>query len=129
MAGIPRSSPDSFTDMASGSQSASPSLLRMKLANYSWFSIGSMDGATLVTAEDLPSPTGKGPSRPAIVMPLQGSTPHAVMFDITHDNESPLDKRSAEDALSTGALVTFAYCGVGSNKGFDDLYPKLLNLV
>ncbi len=88
-----------------------------------------MDGATLVTAEDLPSPTGKGPSRPAIVMPLQGSTPHAVMFDITHDNESPLDKRSAEDALSTGALVTFAYCGVGSNKGFDDLYPKLLNLV
>ena len=93
------------------------------------FLIGSMDAATLVSAEELPSPTGKGPSRPATVIPLQGSAPHAVMFDITHDNESPLHKRSAEDALSTGALVTFAYCGVGSNKGFDDLYPKLLNLV
>ncbi|KAF8325872.1 glycoside hydrolase family 13 protein [Cantharellus anzutake] len=91
--------------------------------------IGSMDTATLVSAEELPSPTGKGPSRPATVTPLQGSAPHAVMFDLTHDNESPLDKRSAEDALSTGALVTFAHCGVGSNKGFDDLYPKLLNLV
>ena len=37
--------------------------------------------------------------------------------------------RSAEDALSTGALVTFTKAAVGSNKGFDDLYPKLLELV
>ena len=51
------------------------------------------------------------------------------MYDVTHDNESPLDKRSAEDALSTGALVTFGYSATGSNKGFDDIYPKLLDLV
>jgi glycogen debranching enzyme len=63
------------------------------------------------------------------VTPLQGSTPHALFFDLTHDNESPLHKRSAEDALSTGALVAFSYCAIGSNKGFDDLYPKLLDLV
>jgi len=48
---------------------------------------------------------------------------------LTHDNESPLDKRSAEDTLSTGALAAFSLCAVGSVKGFDDLYPKLLILV
>lgn len=91
--------------------------------------IGSMDGACLVTKEELPSPTGKGPVRQAIVSQVNGSMPHALLYDLTHDNESPLDKRSAEDALSTGALVAFSYCATGSVKGFDDLYPKLLNLV
>jgi len=91
--------------------------------------IGSMDGACMVSHEDIPSPTGKGPVRSAVIIPLNGSLPHALLYDLTHDNESPLDKRSAEDALSTGALATFSFCAVGSVKGFDDLYPKLLNLV
>ncbi|CAA7267401.1 unnamed protein product [Cyclocybe aegerita] len=91
--------------------------------------IGSMDGACMVSKEDIPSPTGKGPVRTGIVTPLNGSLPHALLYDLTHDNESPLDKRSAEDALSTGALAAFSYCAIGSVKGFDDLYPKLLNLV
>jgi glycogen debranching enzyme len=55
--------------------------------------------------------------------------PHALLYDLTHDNESYLDKRSAEDALSTGALVAFSYSAIGSVKGFDDLYPKLLDLI
>lgn len=88
-----------------------------------------MDEACLTSFDEIASPTGKGPVRQAIVTPLRGSMPHAVLYDLTHDNESPLDKRSAEDALSTGALVTFSYCAIGSVKGFDDLYPKLLNLV
>lgn len=91
--------------------------------------IGSMDEACLTSYEELPPPTGKGATRPAAIIPLRGSMPHALMYDVTHDNESPLHKRSAEDALSTGALVTFAWCATGSNKGFDDLYPKLLDLV
>lgn len=91
--------------------------------------IGSMDGACLTSAEELPPPTGKGPTRPCLVTPLNGSMPHALLYDLTHDNESYLDKRSAEDALSTGALVTFSYSALGSVKAFDDLYPKLLNLV
>ncbi|KAH9479582.1 Glycogen debranching enzyme [Psilocybe cubensis] len=91
--------------------------------------IGSMDGACMQSKEEIASPTGKGPIRTAVVIPLNGSQPHALLYDLTHDNESPLDKRSAEDALSTGALVAFSYCAVGSVKGFDDLYPKLLNLV
>ncbi|KAI3619877.1 glycogen debranching enzyme [Moniliophthora roreri] len=91
--------------------------------------IGSMDGACLTSIEEIPSPTGKGPVRQAIVTPLNGSMPHALLYDLTHDNESPMHKRSAEDALSTGALVTFSHSATGSVKGFDDLYPKLLNLV
>jgi glycogen debranching enzyme len=88
-----------------------------------------MDTDCLTSPEELQSPTGKGPVRPCNVIPLQGSVPHALLFDLTHDNESPLHKRSAEDALSTGALVAFSHCAIGSNKGFDDLYPKLLDLV
>lgn len=90
---------------------------------------GSMDGACMTSAEELPPPTGKGPTRPCLVTPLNGSMPHALLYDLTHDNESYLDKRSAEDALSTGALVAFSYSAIGSVKGFDDLYPQLLNLV
>ncbi len=88
-----------------------------------------MDSACLSSKEELPPPTGKGPTRPCIVIPHNGSVPHALFYDLTHDNESYLDKRSAEDVLSTGALMTFSYSAVGSVKGFDDLYPKLLNLV
>ena len=91
--------------------------------------IGSMDAACLTSAEELPPLVGKGAPRPCNVTPLQGSAPHAVFYDVTHDNETPRDKRTAEDALSTGALVTFTKAALGSNKGFDDLYPKLLNLV
>lgn len=88
-----------------------------------------MDTACLSSAEELPPLLGKGAPRPCIVTPLTGSSPHAVFYDVTHDNETPLSKRTAEDALSTGALVTFTRAALGSNKGFDDLYPKLLNLV
>ena len=40
-----------------------------------------------------------------------------------------MHKRTAEDALATGSLVTFCGCAVGSNNGFDDLYPRLLDIV
>lgn len=93
-----------------------------------WY-LGSMDAACLTSPEDVPSPVPGGPTRPGLVTPLQGSAPHALLFDLTHDNESPLAKRSAEDALSTGALVAFSWCAVGSVKGFDDLFPKILDLV
>ncbi|RDX54237.1 glycoside hydrolase family 13 protein [Lentinus brumalis] len=91
--------------------------------------IGSMDGACMTSKGELPPPTGKGPTRECVVIPHNGSVPHALFYDLTHDNESYLHKRSAEDALSTGALVTFSFSAIGSVKGFDDLYPKLLNLV
>lgn len=70
-----------------------------------------------------------GRNLPCKIIPLPGSTPHAFLMDCTHDNESPLSKRTAEDALPTGALVTFAASAIGSNRGFDDLYPLLLDVV
>lgn len=88
-----------------------------------------MDVACMTTLEELPPPTGKGPIRSCLVTQLNGSKPHSLLYDATHDNESLLDKRSAEDTLSTGALATFSYSAIGSMKGFDDLYPKLLDLV
>lgn len=88
-----------------------------------------MDSACLTSIDELAPPTGKGPNRSCVVTPLQGSVPHALFFDLTHDNESPMHKRSAEDALSTGALATFSFSAIGSVKGFDDLYPRLLNIV
>ena len=88
-----------------------------------------MDSECVTSKEELPPPTGRGPTRPCVVIPHNGSSPHALFFDLTHDNETYLEKRSAEDALSTGALMTFSFSAIGSVKGFDDLYPKLLNLV
>lgn len=70
-----------------------------------------------------------GKSQPCSITPLTGSKPHAFMMDCTHDNESPTTKRSTQDAMATGALVASISCAVGSNKGFDDFYPKLLNVV
>lgn len=50
-------------------------------------------------------------------------------MDVTHDNPSPTSKRTTVDALSCGALVAIAGCAVGSNRGFDDLFAKGLDLV
>ncbi|KAM0756163.1 glycoside hydrolase family 13 protein [Meredithblackwellia eburnea MCA 4105] len=88
--------------------------------------IGAMDTDCLTTASTVGI---KGGFYGARIIPLPGSVPHAFLMDCTHDNESPLSKRTAEDALPTGALVTFARAAVGSNRGFDDLYPKLLDVV
>ncbi|GAA5998308.1 hypothetical protein JCM5350_002093 [Sporobolomyces pararoseus] len=88
--------------------------------------IGSMDTDCL---SEQATVTFNGTKRNAKVIPHAGSNPHAFLMDCTHDNESPLSKRTAEDALPTGSLVTFARAAVGSNRGFDDLYPKLLDVV
>jgi glycogen debranching enzyme len=65
-----------------------------------------------------------------------GSRPHGIFFlikalfmDCTHDNETPFQKRTAEDALSTMALVCMTECAVGSVKGFDELVPKHIDIV
>jgi glycogen debranching enzyme len=92
---------------------------------------GSMDGACLTSSSYVASPTasGRGPIRPCIISPIFGSLPHALLYDQTHDNESTASKRSAEDTLSTAAIVAFSWCGTGSVKGFDEVYPRLLELV
>jgi glycogen debranching enzyme len=55
--------------------------------------------------------------------------PHALFMDCTHDNETPAQKRTVEDTLPTAALVAFCSCANGTTMGFDECYPKLLDVV
>lgn len=55
--------------------------------------------------------------------------PHALFMDCTHDNETPAQKRTVEDTLPTAALVAFCSCATGTTFGFDECYPKLLDVV
>lgn len=93
--------------------------------------IGSMDRACMTTPSFVQSPTtsGKGPIRPCLVSPVTGSLPHALLYDQTHDNEATAMKLSAEHTLSAAAIVAFSWCATGSVKGYDEVYPKLLELV
>ncbi|UZJ52793.1 hypothetical protein CBS101457_002113 [Exobasidium rhododendri] len=93
--------------------------------------IGSMDIECLSTQSTVTIP-GKGSKSPAVdctVIPLPGSSPHALFMDVTHDNETPTRKRTTEDAITMAALVAFSWSAIGSNKGFDELYPAQLNVV
>ncbi|GMM38938.1 bifunctional 4-alpha-glucanotransferase/amylo-alpha-1,6-glucosidase [Saccharomycopsis crataegensis] len=55
--------------------------------------------------------------------------PHALFMDCTHDNETPFQKRTVEDTLPNAALVGLCSCAVGSVFGYDECYPKLLDVV
>ena len=48
----------------------------------------------------------------------------ALLFDCTHDNVTPAQKRHPVDALSSAALVSAAVCAVGSTRGYDIFVPE-----
>lgn len=60
---------------------------------------------------------------------ITNQAPHALFMDCTHDNETPAQKRTVEDTLPTAALVAFCSCATGTTFGFDECYPKLLDVV
>jgi glycogen debranching enzyme len=61
-----------------------------------------------------------------LVLPQQGP---AIVIDCTHDNDTIYHKRTAEDALSTAALVTMSTSAIGSTRGFDELVPFHVSVV
>ena len=64
-----------------------------------------------------------------IVKRVRESPVGALFMDCTHDNEMPAQKRDARDTLSTAALVNMCGCATGSVMGFDEIYPKLVEIV
>ena len=54
---------------------------------------------------------------------------HAWFLDCTHDNEMPAQKRDARDTLPNAALVNMCASATGSVMGYDELYPKLVDIV
>lgn len=53
----------------------------------------------------------------------------ALFMDCTHDNEVPAQKRDARDTLPNAALVCMCASATGSVMGYDEIYPKLVDLV
>ena len=54
---------------------------------------------------------------------------HALFMDCTHDNEVPTQKRDARDTLPNAALVNMCASATGSVMGYDEIYPKLVDIV
>ncbi|KAL4741058.1 glycogen debranching enzyme [Aspergillus similis] len=53
----------------------------------------------------------------------------ALFMDCTHDNEMPAQKRTAADTLPNAALVAMCDSAIGSVMGYDEIYPKIVDLV
>lgn len=69
------------------------------------------------------------PDSSFIVIPIPGSVPHTLFLDCTHDNKTPHQLRTAEDTLSNASLVAMSTCAIGSVRGYDEIYPNLIDLV
>lgn len=61
--------------------------------------------------------------------PVRPRLPGALFMDCTHDNETPAQKRTAEDALPNSGIVAFAASAIGSVRGYDELISKTIDVV
>ena len=94
--------------------------------------IGSFEVDEIVGAEKKLS-NGQSPSHPnngrELVRKIKQTPVHALFMDCTHDNEVPAQKRDARDTLPNAALVAMCASSTGSVMGYDEIYPKLVDLV
>nr|APP18135.1 glycogen-debranching enzyme [Anisakis simplex] len=63
------------------------------------------------------------------VQPASSIVAHALLYDQTHDNPSPIEKRSVYDTLPTSAMVAMASCSNGSTRGYDELLTFKVDVV
>lgn len=93
--------------------------------------IGSFEVDELSRGETKPpsSPDGSPPTSREIIRRIKPVPVHALFMDCTHDNETPAQKRDARDTLPNAALVNMCSSATGSVMGYDEIYPKLVDLV
>lgn len=60
------------------------------------------------------------------LIPTMGT---CLLYDCTHDNKVPHEKRTACDALPNAAAVAASVCAIGSSRGYDELIPRGLSVV
>ena len=72
---------------------------------------------------------GTSPKTKEVIKHIRPSPVHALFMDCTHDNETPAQKRDARDTLPNAALVNLCASATGSVMGYDEIYPKLVDLV
>ncbi|KAK7908146.1 glycogen debranching enzyme [Apiospora marii] len=75
-----------------------------------------------------PDASGMEPTR-EVIRRIKPSPVQALFMDCTHDNEVPAQKRDARDTLPNAALVCMCSSASGSVMGYDEIYPKLVDLV
>ncbi|PBP17319.1 glycogen debranching enzyme [Diplocarpon rosae] len=78
---------------------------------------------------NLSSGKANGHSKREIIRKIKQTPVHALFMDCTHDNEVPAQKRDARDTLPNAALVSMCASATGSVMGYDEVYPKLIDLV
>ncbi|KAH8665233.1 putative glycogen debranching enzyme [Tricladium varicosporioides] len=72
---------------------------------------------------------GNGEPKREIIRKIKQTPVQALFMDCTHDNEVPAQKRDARDTLPNAALVSMCASATGSVMGYDEIYPKLVDLV
>lgn len=70
-----------------------------------------------------------GSKRREVIRRIKKTPLNALFMDCTHDNEVPAQKRDARDTLPNAALVSMCASASGSVMGYDEVYPRLIELV
>jgi glycogen debranching enzyme len=92
--------------------------------------IGSFEVDEVFGADQKPAKGQRnGQLKRDIIRRIKQTPVHALFMDCTHDNEVPAQKRDARDTLPNAALVSMCASATGSVMGYDEIYPKLVDLV
>ncbi len=63
------------------------------------------------------------------VLPLRSSRPRALLYDITHDNDAPMQKWNSQAILPISCVAGMSQVAVGSTLGVDYFVPEKLSVV